>query len=92
MGYNLSLGDGVVVRQGALLNDRGGITIGASAIVGSFARVFSHAHDTVNYELVTNKPTFIGAGARIASHYAVMGGQQVPEGVTLGNFPMDEHL
>lgn len=92
VGYNLSLGDGVVVRQGALLNDRGGITIGASAIVGSFARVFSHAHDTVNYELVTNKPTFIGAGARIASHYAVMGGQQVPEGVTLGNFPMDEHL
>ncbi len=27
-GYNLSIGDGVVIRQGALLNDRGGIKIG----------------------------------------------------------------
>jgi hypothetical protein len=30
-GYNLSIGDGVTIRQRALLNDRGGITIGKGA-------------------------------------------------------------
>ena len=34
-GYNLKIGDGVVIRQGALLNDRGGITIGKIAVIGS---------------------------------------------------------
>ena len=43
-GYNLSIGDGVVIRQRALLNDRGGIKIGKNAVIGSFARVFSHIH------------------------------------------------
>ncbi len=41
-GYNLSIGDGVTIRQRALLNDRGGITIGKNAVIGSFARVYSH--------------------------------------------------
>src|ERR1700677_676387 len=31
-GYNLSMGDGVTIRQGVLLNDRGGITIGKGAV------------------------------------------------------------
>ena len=44
-GYNLSIGDGVTIRQRALLNDRGGITIGKNAVIGSFSRIFSHAHD-----------------------------------------------
>ena len=43
-GYNLSIGDGVTIRQRALLNDRGGITIGKNAVIGSFARVFSHIY------------------------------------------------
>ena len=37
-GYNLSIGDGVTIRQRALLNDRGGITIGNNAVIGSFSR------------------------------------------------------
>ncbi len=36
-GYNLSIEDGVTIRQRALLNDRGGITIGKGAVIGSFA-------------------------------------------------------
>ena len=77
-GYNLSIGDGVVIRQRALLNDRGGITIGNNAIIGSFARVYSHSHDPENYDEITLIPTVIGAGARIASHAIVLAGQNVP--------------
>jgi hypothetical protein len=39
-GYNLSIGDGVTIRQRALLNDRGGITIGNNAVIGSFRASF----------------------------------------------------
>src|SRR5580692_4007348 len=44
-GYNLKIGDGVTIRQRALLNDRGGITIGDNAVIGSYARIYSFSHD-----------------------------------------------
>jgi acetyltransferase-like isoleucine patch superfamily enzyme len=88
-GYNLSIGDGVTIRQRALLNDRGGITIGDHAVIGSFARIFSHAHDPHKYEQVTLKPTTIGARARIASHAIVLAGQNIAEGEVVGAFPSD---
>jgi acetyltransferase-like isoleucine patch superfamily enzyme len=86
-GYNLSLGDGAIVRQGALLNDRGGISIGANAVIGSFVRVFSHSYDPANYDKVTLAPTTIGARARVASHSIVLAGQNVAEGQIIGSFP-----
>src|SRR6516165_5556543 len=43
-GYKLSIGDGVVIHQSVLLQDRGGIKIGKNAVIGSFARVFSHSY------------------------------------------------
>jgi acetyltransferase-like isoleucine patch superfamily enzyme len=91
-GYNLSIGDGASIRPGALLNDRGGITIGAKAVVGSYARVFSHAHDTVDYDKVSLRPTTIGDGAHIASHEIVLGGSVIANGALLGSFPDDPHL
>ena len=56
-GYNLSIGDGVTIRQRALFNDRGGITIGKNAVIGSFSRIFSHSHDPSDFENVTLMPT-----------------------------------
>lgn len=88
-GYNLSIGDGVTIRQRALLNDRGGITIGDHAIIGSYSRIFSHAHDPANYDKVRLVPTVIGAGARIASHAIVLAGQNVVDGESVGTFPTD---
>jgi acetyltransferase-like isoleucine patch superfamily enzyme len=89
-GYNLKIGDGVTIRQGALLNDRGGITIGKNAVIGSFARIYSHTHAADNYEKVTQVPTVIGDGARIASHAIVLGGQKVAPGEAVGSFPADK--
>ncbi|MGA2570361.1 MAG: acyltransferase [Terracidiphilus sp.] len=88
-GYNLSIGDCVTIRQRALLNDRGGISIGDNAVIGSFARIYSHAHDPANYDNVSLVPTVIGAGARIASHAIILAGQNVPSGESVGAFPVD---
>jgi acetyltransferase-like isoleucine patch superfamily enzyme len=86
-GYNLSIDDNVVIHQRVLLNDRGGITIGKGAVIGSFARILSHAHSRENYEKVTLLPTTIGANARIASHAIVLGGTKVGDGEAVGSFP-----
>ncbi len=88
-GYNLSIGDGVTIRQRALLNDRGGITIGDRAVIGSFARIFSQSHDPADYEKIRLQPTVIGAGAHIASHAIVLAGQHVAQGGVVGAFPDD---
>ena len=86
-GYNLIIEEGVTIRQRALLNDRGGITIGKGAVIGSFARVYSHTHESDNFDHVTLVPTIIGAGARIGSHSIVLAGQNVPAGQVFGSFP-----
>jgi len=88
-GYNISIGDGAVIRQRTLLNDRGGITIGNNAVIGSFSRVFSFWHDPHDYNKVRLQPTVIGAGAHIASHAIVLAGQNVAPGESVGIFPDD---
>jgi acetyltransferase-like isoleucine patch superfamily enzyme len=88
-GYKLSIGDGVTIRQRALLNDRGGIKIGNNAVIGSYARVYSHIHDQQNFEKVRLQPTEIGAGARIGSHVIVLAGKNVADGEVVGTFPTD---
>lgn len=88
-GYNLSIEEGATIRQRALLNDRGGIVIGKGAIIGSFARVYSHTHGSENYDRVTLIPTHIGAGAHIGSHAILLAGQNVPTGQIVGSFPAE---
>ena len=88
-GYNLSIGDGVVIRQRVLLNDRGGIAIGNNAIIGSYARVYSFSHEAGDYEKIRLTPTVIGAGAHIASHAIVLAGQTVAPGESFGAVPED---
>ena len=45
-GYKLSIGDGAVIHQGVLLHDRGGITIGKNAVIGSFvAHLFAQLRE-----------------------------------------------
>jgi len=88
-GYNLSIEEGVTIRQRALLNDRGGITLGKGAVIGSFARIYSHSHAAHDFGEVTLTPTVIGPAARIASHAIVLAGQTVGAGELVGNFPAE---
>lgn len=90
-GYNLWVGDGAVIRQRALLHDRGGIRIGTNAVIGSYSRIFSHSSAPNDYDKVTLLPTEIGAGARIGSHSIVLGGSKIGEGEVVGSFPADKN-
>jgi acetyltransferase-like isoleucine patch superfamily enzyme len=88
-GYNLAIEEGATIRHHALLNDRGGITIGKGAVIGSFARIYSHSHAVHDYGEVSLAATVIGPAARIASHAIVLAGQHVAAGELVGNFPND---
>lgn len=88
-GYNLSIGDGVLIRQGAFLDDRGGITIGDNAIVSSFARIYSHSRGAEDPKIVKLAHTTIGAGASVGSHAIVLAGQQVEANQTVGSAPRE---
>lgn len=88
-GYKLIIEDGVTIRQRALLNDRGGITIRKGSIIGSFARIYSHTHSPQDFDKVSLESTEIGPYARIGSHAIVLAGTKVGEGEAVGSFPAD---
>jgi acetyltransferase-like isoleucine patch superfamily enzyme len=88
-GYNLSIGDGAVIRKAVALNDRGGIRIGKNAVIGTYARIFSHSYSPDDLDHVRLLPTSIGDGARIGIHETVLAGTEVPAGKVIGAFPSD---
>jgi acetyltransferase-like isoleucine patch superfamily enzyme len=86
-GYNLSIGDGAVIRQGVLLQDRGGIIVGRNAVIGSYARILSFRHSPDEFDKVTLMSTEIGDGAMIGSHAIVQGGSRIAEHAIVGDYP-----
>jgi acetyltransferase-like isoleucine patch superfamily enzyme len=90
-GYNIEVGDGAVIRQGVALYDRGAIRVGKRAVIGSYARVFSHSHSADDFDEVSIQPTEIGEGARIGSHAIVQGGSKIGPGDIVGQFPALRH-
>ena len=83
-GYNLTIEDRVIVRQRALLDDRAAIRLGQEAVIGTYARIYSHTHDTADYDKVIFAPTEIGARSRIGAHTIVLAGTQMSEGTIVG--------
>jgi len=83
-GYNLEVGDDVVVHRHVLLDDRGGIRIGDKASVSDFANVYSHTHDIVDPKEVFAPKTVIGDGVRITYHATVLAGVHVAEDSMVG--------
>ena len=86
-GYKTSIGDGAVIRKAVALNDRGGIKIGKNAVIGSYARIFSHSYSPEDLDHVRLLPTTIGDGARIGIHETVLAGTEVPAGQVIGSSP-----
>ena len=85
-GFNLEVGDNVVVHRHVLLDDRGGISLGDGVSVSDFANVYSHSHDLVEGREITAPVTVIDAGVRITYHATVMSGVPVADGSMLGAF------
>lgn len=78
-GYNMEVGDNVVVHRHVLLDDRGGIVLGDNVSVSDYANIYSHTHSIVDQRDVTNATTVLDAGVRITYHATVLAGVRVHE-------------
>ncbi len=83
-GYNLEVGDDVVVHRNVLLDDRGGIVLGDQVSISDYANIYSHTHSIVDQLDVTNLVTRIDAGVRITYHATVLAGTHVGENGMVG--------
>ena len=84
-GYNMEVGDGVVVHRHVLLDDRGGIRIGDGASIADYANVYSHTHSLADGRFVDNPQTIIGKGVRITYHATVLAGVHLKDDAMLGS-------
>ena len=78
-GYNMEVGDNVVVHRHVLLDDRGGIRMENGVSVSDYANIYSHTHSIVDQRDVTNVLTVLGEGARVTYHATVLAGVHVGE-------------
>jgi galactoside O-acetyltransferase len=78
-GYNLEVGDDVVVHRHVLLDDRGGIVLGNGVSISDYANVYSHTHSIIEQKDVTNACTVLGDGVRVTYHATVLAGVHVGE-------------
>jgi len=83
-GYNLEIGDDVVVHRNVLLDDRGGITLGNRVSISDYANIYSHTHSIVDQLDVTNARTVVGDGVRITYHATVLAGTRIGENAMVG--------
>jgi galactoside O-acetyltransferase len=76
-GYQLEVGDDVVIHRHVLLDDRGGITIGDRVSVSDYANIYSHTHSIVDQKDVTALRTVLEDDVRITYHATVLAGVHV---------------
>src|SRR3954467_12715492 len=78
-GYNMEVGDNVVIHRNVLLDDRGGIVLGNNVSISDYANIYSHTHSIVEQKDVTNATTVLEDGVRITYHATVLAGVHVHE-------------
>ena len=78
-GYNMEVGDDVVVHRHVLLDDRGGIRLGNKVSISDYANIYSHTHSIVEQADVTNALTILEDGVRVTYHATVLAGVHVNE-------------
>ncbi len=83
-GYNLEVGDDVVVHRNVLLDDRGGIVLGNGVSISDYANIYSHTHSIVDQRDVSNLRTVIADGVRVTYHATVLAGTHVGENAMVG--------
>ena len=83
-GYNLEVGDDVVVHRQVLLDDRGGITLGHRVSISDYANIYSHTHSIVEQKDVTNARTVLEDDVRITYHATVLAGVRVGHNAMVG--------
>lgn len=83
-GYNLEVGDDVVVHRHALLDDRGGIVLGDRVSIADYANIYSHTHSIVDQRDVTCAKTILEDDVRITYHATVLAGVRVGRNAMVG--------
>jgi acetyltransferase-like isoleucine patch superfamily enzyme len=83
-GYNMDVGDAVVVHRHVLLDDRGGISLGDKCSISDYANVYSHTHDIGEQREVYTPATVLGAGVRITYHATILAGVHVADDGMVG--------
>jgi acetyltransferase-like isoleucine patch superfamily enzyme len=83
-GYNMEVGDNVVIHRHVLLDDRGGIVLGNRVSIADYANVYSHAHALEDQEDVTDEVTRLDDGVRITYHATVLAGVHIGEQAMVG--------
>jgi acetyltransferase-like isoleucine patch superfamily enzyme len=83
-GYNLAVGDDVVVHRHVLLDDRGGIVLGNRVSVSDYANIYSHTHSIVDQKDVTDLETVLEDDVRITYHATVLAGVRVGRNAMVG--------
>jgi galactoside O-acetyltransferase len=83
-GYNLEVGDNVVVHRHVLLDDRGGIVLGNRVSISDYANIYSHTHSIVDQRDVTDAVTRIDDDVRITYHATVLAGVHVGQNGMVG--------
>jgi acetyltransferase-like isoleucine patch superfamily enzyme len=83
-GYNMEVGDDVVVHRHVLLDDRGGIVLGNKVSISDYANIYSHTHSIVEQRDVTNACTVLEDGVRVTYHATVLAGVHVGEQAMVG--------
>lgn len=83
-GYNMEVGDNVVVHRHVLLDDRGGISLGNNVSISDYANIYSHTHSIVEQKDVTNARTVVDDNVRITYHATVLAGVHVGENGMVG--------
>lgn len=76
-GYNLEVGNDVVVHRNVLLDDRGGIVLGDNVSIADHAAVFSHTHSINDIQDVTDVQTVLEDNVRITYGATVLAGVRV---------------
>jgi galactoside O-acetyltransferase len=83
-GYNMEVGDDVVVHRHVLLDDRGGIVLGDRVSISDYANVYSHTHSIVDQKDVTNAATVLEDDVRVTYHATVLAGVRVGRNAMVG--------
>jgi len=83
-GYNMEVGDDVVVHRHVLLDDRGGIVLGNRVSIADYANIYSHTHSIVEQRDVTNAVTRLDDDVRVTYHATILAGVHVGRNAMVG--------
>lgn len=83
-GYNMEVGDDVVVHRHVLLDDRGGIRLGDRVSIADFANLYSHTHALHDGRDVDTPAVVLGDGVRVTYHATILAGVTMAADSMLG--------